>query len=94
MSSTAADIVRQIPSELLNSPVSDDHLVEISRELVNWEGLAPFLKVNPAREEEIKRSASNDYGYQKRKFLQTWKQMRGNDATYKRLITALCCAET
>ena len=93
MSSTAADIVRQIPSELLNSPVSDDHLVEISRELVNWEGLAPFLKVNPAREEEIERSASNDYGYQKRKFLQTWKQMRGSDATYKRLITAFCCAE-
>ena len=68
MSSTAADIVRQIPSELLNSPVSDDHLVEISRELVNWEGLAPSLKVKPAREEEIKPSAPNDYGYQKHKF--------------------------
>ena len=93
MSSTAAEIVKQIPSGLLDSPVSDDHLVEISRELVNWEGLAPFLKVNLAREEEIRRSAPNDYGYQKRKFLQTWKQMSGNDATYRQVITALCCAE-
>ena len=58
-----------------------------------WDGLAPYL-LDKASEEEIRRSApANDYGYQKRQLLLTWKRMRGENATYGELITALCRAE-
>ena len=89
--SRAADVLKQIPRELLDSPVSDKHVAEISRQLVKWEELAPWLELTPAEEEEVKRSG--DYGHQKREFLRTWRQRKGNDATYRRLITALCCAQ-
>ena len=91
MSSRAADVLKQIPGELLDSPVSDKNVAEISRQLVKWEDLAPWLELTPAEEEEVK--GSGDYGHQKREFLRTWRRKKGNDATYRRLITALCCAQ-
>ena len=92
MSSRAVDALKQIPRELLDSPVSDKHVAEISRQLVKWEELAPWLELTPAEEEEVKRSG-NLYGHQKREILRTWRRKKGNDATYRRLITALCCAQ-
>ena len=91
MSSRATDVLKQIPRELLDSPVSDTHVAEISRQLVKWEELAPWLELTPAEEEEVKRSG--DYGHQKRDLLRTWRQRKGNDATYRRLITALCIGQ-
>ena len=89
--SRATNVLKQIPRELLDSPVSDKHVAEISRQLVKWEELAPWLELTPAEEEEVKRSG--DYGHQKREFLRTWRQRKGNDATYRRLITALCISQ-
>ena len=90
MNSRAADVLKQTPRDLLDSPVSDKHVAEISRELVKWEELAPWLELTLAEEEEVKRSG--DYGHQKRDLLRTWRRMQGNGATYRRLIIALCCA--
>ena len=90
--STAATILRRLPRELLDSPVSDLHLAKISRDLKNWEEVAPILELREAQEEEVRRTFVS-YGDQKREALRAWKTEKGRDATYRRLITALCCVQ-
>ena len=90
--STAATILRRLPRELLDSPVSDLHLAKISRDLKNWEEVAPILELPEAQEEEVRRTFVS-YGDQKREALRAWKREKGRDATYRRLITALCCVQ-
>ena len=34
---TAADIIRELPQEALNSLVSDFHVAELASEMKNWE---------------------------------------------------------
>ena len=90
--STAATILRRLPRELLDSPVSDLHLAQIARDLKNWEEVAPILELPEAQEEEVRRTFVS-YGDQKREALRAWKREKGRDATYTRLITALCCVQ-
>ena len=90
--STAATILRRLPRELLDSPVSDLHLAKIARDLKNWEEVAPILELPEAQEEEVRRTFVS-YGDQKREALRAWKREKGRDATYRRLITALCCVQ-
>ena len=90
--STAATILRWLPRELLDSPVSDFHLAQIARDLKNWEEVAPILELPEAQEEEVRRTFVS-YGDQKREALRAWKREKGQDATYRRLITALCCVQ-
>ena len=84
MSDRGADI----PSALLDSPVSDTHLAEIVRKyLRNWEELAPRLELTPVQEEEIRNTYSR-YGDQKRESLRLWRRIKGSAATYRALIAA------
>ena len=92
MSSTAASILGKVPRERLDSRVSDIHLAQIARDLKKWEGLVPLLGLTEAQEEEV-RSTFRDYGDQKREALLKWRQMKGNEATYRQLIIALCCVQ-
>ena len=79
--------------ELLDAPVSDLHLAQIaSHNIRRWEEVAPFLGLSDAEEEEI-REDYKDYGVQKRKALQRWREKKGSDATYGELRDALRRAE-
>ena len=89
---SAADVLKKISSELLDSPVNDLHLVQIAKDLRNWEEVTPFLGLSPAQEEEVRRTHF-DYGEQKREALRKWKQMKGNGATYRQLIIVLGCVQ-
>ena len=73
----------------LGEEVSDRDLATIARDhLSNWESLRPYLGLNHALKEEIRRSCPGDYGRQKQECLEVWKEMKGNEATYQALITA------
>ena len=69
--------------------VSDRDLATIARDHIhNWESLRPYLGLNHAQKEEIRRSCPGDYGRQKQECLEVWKETKGNEATYQALITA------
>ena len=62
----------------------DIDLVKIAREMVSWEKYAPYCGLSQAEEWEIKENC-RQYGVQKRRMLQRWKERSGNDATYRNL---------
>ena len=78
--------------ELLDAPVSDLHLAQIASHIKSWEGVAPFLALSDAEEEEIRKD-HKEYDVQKRKALQRWREKKGSDATYRELRDALRRAE-
>ena len=88
---TAADIIRELPQEALDSPVSDLHVAELASEIINWEQFVPYLGLTEAEEEEIRRDNPNRYGIQKREALRKWKAKQGSGATYRQLIIVFSC---
>ena len=69
--------------------ISDRDLAVIARNhLTDWESLAPFLGLSIVQKEEIAKSYPGDYGMQKEKCLQVWKEMKGEEVTYQALISA------
>ena len=93
---TAEDICQGIPSERLDSPVTDIQIADLASELKTWEELAPYLGLTPADEEEIQVDYQGRYGLQKRQALRKWQSKLGsgpNGATYRNLIIALCHAK-
>ena len=73
------------PSAPLDSPVSDIHIAKIAQDFIRkWEELAPYLRLLPAREYEIKKVGA--YDDQKREALRMWKRKNGRKATYRALI--------
>ena len=91
---SAADILRGVPREKLDSPITDIHIQELSSELKSWEELVLYLGLTEAEEEEIRMNYQGRYGLQKREALRKWKQKLGkHGATYRALIVALCCAQ-
>ena len=83
MSSEATDS----SSGPLDSPVSDRHIAKIAKDFIrNWEELAPYLRLLPTREYEIKKGGRYAYGDQKREALRMWKEQNGRKATYRALI--------
>ena len=91
---SAANILRGVPREKLDSHITDIHIQELSSELKSWEELVLYLGLTEAEEEEIRINYQGRYGLQKREALRKWKQKLGkHGATYRVLIVALCCAQ-
>ena len=90
------DICQGIPSERLDSPVTDIQIADLASELKTWEELAPYLGLTQADEEDIEVRYRHRYGLQKRQALRTWQSKVGrgpNGATYRNFIVALCRAK-
>ena len=69
--------------------VDDEDLAVIARDyLTDWEDLHPFLGLSRAQKKEIIKSFQGDYGKQKRECLEVWKEVKGDGATYRALISA------
>ena len=93
---TAEDICQGIPSERLDSPVTDIQIADLASELETWEELVPYLGLTRAEKKEIQVDYQGRYGLQKRQALQKWQSKLGrgpNGATYHNLIIALCRAK-
>ena len=73
----------------LEEVICDEDLAVIARDhLVDWEDLHPFLGLTRAQKKEIINSYTRDYGKQKRECLEVWKEVKGDGATYRALISA------
>ena len=69
--------------------ISDEDMATIARKhLIYWELLRPYLGLSRTKEEEIVNSYHKSYGKQKYECLYEWKVLKGNEATYRALITA------
>ena len=93
---TAGDIYQGIPSERLDSPVTDIQIADLASELKMWEELAPYLGLTEADEKEIQVDYQGRHGLQKRQALRKWQSKLGSSskgATYRNLIIALCRAK-
>ena len=87
------DICQGIPSERLDSPITDIQIADMASELKTWEELALYLGLTPADEEELQVDYRGRYGLQKRQALRKWQSKVGrspNGATYRNFIIALC----
>ena len=77
-----------ISAELLDTPVSDQDVANIANKyLTKWEDLSPFQGLTQQDETNI----CNTYRYysdQKRQALRKWREIKGDAATYRALITA------
>ena len=76
-----------ISAKLLGTPVSVKDIATIAEYLVKWEELTPHLELTRPQEAVI-RNTFNDYSDQKREALRKWKEIKGNEATYRAFITA------
>ena len=72
----------------LNQECSDQDFAEISRSIVEWREIAPFLGLAEADEIAIRDSTPNSVPTQKMAMLRKWKEKLGTKATYKRLCQA------
>ena len=74
--------------------ISRRDLAIIARDYISdWRQLVPFLELCRPQETEILQSHPANYGLQKRECLELWKEMKGDRATYRALITAAEDAE-
>ena len=62
----------------LDRVCKDIYLAKIAKEMVHWEKYAPYCRLSPAEEMEIKENSSQ-YGIQKRRMLEQWKVRFGED---------------
>ena len=56
--------------------------------ITHWEPLGPFLDLTRQQEVEIAQKYSSNYRLQKRECLEVWKEVKGDGATYRALISA------
>ena len=75
----------------LNQQVSDIHIEEIPDFLCEkWRSLPPYLEMEAMVAKDINRDHSGCDEREKRSsFFNKWKEMKGQEATYKKLIHAL-----
>ena len=72
----------------LNQECSSQHFAKISKLIVDWREIAPFLELTEAEEIVIRDSTPYSVPAQKMAMLRKWKQKLGTKATYKRLCQA------
>ena len=81
------ELLRGVPKKTLEKPCSDEHIVEIAREITSWQLIAPDLGLTAVEEETIVQN-HHDVQIQRREMLRTWKQKFGSKATYGSLAKA------
>ena len=72
--------LRAVPAERLDQVCSDDHLLELSRELSRWLEVSPFLGLSETEEEDIEKRPPKR---QRSDVLRKWKANLGPSATYR-----------
>ncbi len=78
-----------LSEEHANQKVSDVHMVEISRcYCKRWKLLCPYLDLEGIIVNDME-LVSGSEGEKRRAFFAAWRERKGSDATYRRLLYAL-----
>ena len=73
----------------LDDVISRRYLAAIAwNHITHWEPLGPFLDLTRQQKVEIAQKYRGNYGLQKRECLEVWKEVTGDGATYRALISA------
>ena len=88
--STAKEICDSLSRSILDSPVSDIHLSDISSHITEWQVLTPYLDISDVDEEDIITRNQDCPKLQRRQALRKWREANGTKATYRKLICILC----
>lgn len=87
---TVEEICKDVPQSLLDSPVSDIHILDIaSRIIKDWQEIAPDLDICETEEKDILDTNPKRPKYQRQEALRLWKEKNGPKATYLKLIRVL-----
>ena len=74
----------KFPTELLDTPCTDAHLVRLSQSIAEWRDLSPYLHLSPAEERGILIAFPPATPARQRiDMLRTWKEKLGTNATYR-----------
>ena len=83
------DYLYGIKKELLEHVVSEEHKIEIAREIgYDWESLAHFLGIPDSDIDDIKEECRNPM-HRRLAMMRRWHMLYGSSATYHKLIKAL-----
>ena len=74
------ECLRAVSVEGLVQVCLDDHLLELSRELSEWQVVSPFLGLSETEEEEVE---GRPVKRQRIDILRKWKKKCGSGATYR-----------
>lgn len=78
-----------LAEEDYNSQVSEHHIVNISRTCCRtWRSLPSLLELRSIVMDDIDRGPGSEED-KRRSFLLKWREMKGSEATYRKLIKAL-----
>ena len=74
----------KFPTQLLDSPCADAHLVKLSQSVTEWQDLAPYMRLTLAEERGIL-SASHQVtpARQCSEMFRIWRERLGENATYR-----------
>ena len=87
---SVSDVCKGVPKYLLDSTVCEIHIADIVNHFTEWELAAPYLGVTETDESDIKQQYPSMPKLQRRKALILWKQKKGSEATYLKLIKVFC----
>ena len=71
-------------------PITEKHIIDISRSYcTKWKSLYAFLAMESIIAEDIAKNPAYDEEEKRVAFFKKWRDIKGSDATYKQLISAL-----
>ena len=74
----------KVPSQVLDSPFTDADIIRLSRYILHWRDLSPYLSLTPEEESRIVTSfPAASPSRQSIDMLRTWKEKWATNATYK-----------
>ena len=74
----------KVPSQLLDSPITDANIIGLSRCIFHWRDLSPYLSLTPEEESRIVTSfPATSTSRQCIDMLRTWKEKWATNATYR-----------
>ena len=82
------ELLKDIPSEILDQQCSDRFLADVAGEIVAWQTLAPYFDISRGEKRSIRESCST-YDEEKQEFLFKWKEKNPGCATNRALLEAI-----
>ncbi len=85
-----SDLLRVIPTQVLQEPLADVKLAKISSNILAWPIKGSAFGLTPGEIEDIKEDHKNSNKMQKVAMLRRWAQKNGDQATLRLLLEILC----
>ena len=82
------ELLKDIPSKILDQQCSDRFLADVAGEIVAWQTLAPYFDISRGEKQSIRESCST-YDEEKQEFLFKWKEKNPRCATNRALLEAI-----